>query len=479
MDDYLIYKNKNLMILKNTVIIFICISIYTIFLSQLLSEDYKIICILPILYILGLAIMIITDPMFIYNLFKVIVLALYSIRMFILPLFIAIFGEFNYKSINNDLFLNIDKAVFIQCYEYLVVIIFISLYKKNNKIYKYKNIDILNDRNITKMIRNFIIFLSLAIGLIIIKYPLLLYKFRPIIFDNDYKYTQWSMYNFQVKNNIPTLIYYISSWGIIIIRILITYMLLMFIKKKSINSKIKNIYLIMSFLVISNLVLIVTEDRAGSIYALLSMLLLMIRIYPDKSKTIVKVILAVAAFIGIIVFIVIPFRESNQTFGEYINFKLNAYFSGTLNIAATFTMPRNNLIQYFIGDILRSIPIIKGFFTNMDMSYILFNKSLGYDPIYNSQIIPMIGQGYFYFGYIGAPIFSVILIYLGLKVYSKLKLIEDTFGYFTYVNLTIFLCLGVILYDFFLTFSLIIQYCFPMLLIHKIFIRKDKLRSKK
>ena len=84
---------------------------------------------------------------------------------------------------------------------------------------------------------------------------------------------------------------------------------------------------------------------------------------------------------------------------EQLSKRLNAYFSGFVNSATVYEM-RGDKFTYFWGDFFRSFPVIKGFFVDSPTTTELFNQTLGYDTIYNSQIIPL-SQVYFYFGYVG------------------------------------------------------------------------------
>lgn len=467
-------KIYSYIICKNIFIVTLCMSIIIILLSGRLADNYRIISILPMVYTICTGIIIMANPMFIFNLFKIIIIVLYGIRMFILPLLILIIGEPNYNNnIASNVLMSIDKSVFLQSYEFLIVSIFLTFNNKGDYLQSNKDLDVISDLKLTQKARKIIWILILLLCIILIRYPALLSKFRPIVFINESEYIKWKIYNAQVNSNMPKLIYYISTWLLSTLRIAISYLILIYLKKKSEKSKNPKKYIIASLIVISSWFLIVTEDKAGNFYCAAAMLILLMKLYANKRKYIKRNIINICLIV-LLVFIITLINKSEPGLAERYILKINAYFSGTINIAAASTMPRENLIEYFIGDTLRSIPIVKGLFTDMNMSYILFNKCLAYDTIYNSQIIPCIGQGYFYFGYIGAPIFSVILVTLGLKSYSKLKTVKDTFGYYTYSSTMIFICVGIIAYDFFLTFSLTAQYCLPIWVLYKLFTKSDK-----
>lgn len=466
MNSY-VKRKQDLYIYLNFMFILFFLSILMFVYSCYSTDKYIIVAILPIAYTVGICIITLIDYNFIYNLFEITVISLYGVRMFILPLFIGIFGMPNYESISSNVLLNIDKSIFLQCYEFLAIVLFMSLNKKYNNLYirKHINIKIFDDLNITKNSRRTIRIITAIITLIVIMYPQLLSKFRPLFFENEGKFIEWKIYNSQAMNNIPSIVYYISTWILIIVKILIVYIAIVHLKKISVKQNKEKKYILLSIFIISSLILIITDDKAGNFFSCIAMVLLLMKLYPNK-KRYIKKILTIVILIAIFIFIVISNKDDN--FANTMILKMNAYFSGSINIAGASIMPRENLLEYFIGDTLRSIPLIKGLFTDMNMSYILFNKYLGLDTIYNSQILPCIGQGYFYFGYIGAPILSLIIVKLGFICYKKSKTIEDTLGYFIYSNILVFLSVGVVLYDFFLTFSLITQYCIPIVILYKL-----------
>ena len=474
MINYMNHKKKGIVYATSSICFLFCMSIYSIIISNNLNYNYIFIAILPLFYTICITTLLLIDTKFMYNFAKVLIIFFYGIRIFVFPILICIYGEYSSSIVSDNIIYNIDKSVMIQCYEFLVITIFLGMNRKYKKTHKQFEIKIINDLRASKNIRYAITILFAVFGMILFIYPSLVGKFRPIMFTDKEVQLAWKINNEQIKYNVPTIIYHISVWANSILRILIVYTLLIFIKKKERNGKNENKYIFISLVIISTLILIVTDDKAGSIFAAIAMLSLLTKIYPNKRKTITIIIVVSIFIIGFGIFIVLPLMNSTENFQNFIEYRLNAYFSGFINIAAALNMPRENLLTYFIGDVLRSIPLIKGFFTNMPMSYILFNQSLAYDTIYNSQIIPCVGQSYFYFGYIGAPIFSLILVSISLKCYEKVKTIEDTLGYFIYYYIMLFASLGIVLYDFFLTFSLMLQYCFPIWVLYKVFLIKIK-----
>ena len=443
------------------------VTIYLFIFTTNLTFNYSLIWILPLFYMLCLLLVFIINPNIKYNKAGLLILFLYAIRMVVFPLFLNLNNGYSGYWIGSNVFLNIDSAVLIQCYEFLIVAVMIG-FKKNNSSKTINDIIISQDIKKIKMIGYIIISMSAVFGSILLYYPSLLGIFRPIVMNTN-DFIEWQINHEQIKRHMPLMLYHLSTWAVPLLKIILVYYFIIIIKK---IMKKELLAFWLSVFLISTLVLITTDDKAGGTFAALAMLLLLFKLYPGKRKIGLGFVIIMSIIVFIVTFIMMPFRNSTENFADFIGYKLNAYFSGSINVAASLTMPRNNLAAYFAGDVLRSIPLAQGFFTNMPMSYLLFNQSLGYDTVYNSQILPCVGQSCFYFGYFGAPVFSVILILFAMRCYFKAKTTSDSFGCFIYYYLTIFLSAGVILYDFFLTLYLIMQYCLPFYVIYKLFLVK-------
>lgn len=95
---------------------------------------------------------------------------------------------------------------------------------------------------------------------------------------------------------------------------------------------------------------------------------------------------------------------------------LDVYCNGLGNVNTVFKVDNGNynvgIISIFY-DALSSMPVINHFLPNEKKTSVAFHKAVGR----NDQIIPMIGQGYLYFGFLFSPILSVISILL-LRYYD-------------------------------------------------------------
>lgn len=438
------------------------------------NSSERALIILPLIYCLGLTMLLMISNNFFSNLVQMIVIGLYGIRMLLYPLCASIVGVHILK-VSSNVYESLGASVLIQCYEFIVVIIILIAYKarKNSE----GQFNYIRDFKSTKYIRAIILMLISISTVIIIVYPQMLSRFRPILFLSEEAEIAWRISSNVAASTIPTMVYYLGGWTLIILKVLISYLGVIYVKRWAERGNREVVGIMISILIISTILLITTDDRAGSFLGAFAMLLLLIKLYPNKKKILVSSTVAIVGFTGILVLIILPLLSGNGGETEnyliqYISNKVNAYFSGTINIAAALQMPKDNRIQLMLGDILRSIPLVMGFFTHMDTSNMLFNTTLGMDLIYSSQILPNIGQSAFYFGVILSPLFSGILIIGAQYSYNRALLAKDSLGYFIYTYMMLFLICGPVLYYFTLTSFLIMQYIVPMLVMYKIFKNK-------
>lgn len=465
---YMLRKNKGYKFIFLISIIY-ALTFFMIF-SKTTNYYLNYLKILPICFTLGITFILLIKNI-LKNLVYIIILIFFLIRMLIYPLLCIKLGM-DFETFNNNIDNNILMAVFIQCYEFFMIIFFMFIY--NNKKIEENEFKIQDDfkinRNNLKILTIFIL-ISL---LIIMIYPQILWKFRPIIILNKSTEIMWTINSNMVKTTMPKLIYNISLWILLLVRILVVYLII--IKLKSRNMKFS---VSISIFLIASLIIITPEDRASSFFAAISLLGVLYKIYPEKRKKIIRVSTISIFIIAILVLFIVPIISNNNNNYNGVIFyqlrdRINAYFGGIENITAVFDMKRENLFNYFISDILRSIPLVMSFFSHRITTNILFNISLGKDLIYNSQILPNIGQGYFYFGIIFAPIFSIILLVFALKCYDNLKKCNDSMGYFINLYSTILFSFGIFLYNFTLTLSLFMQYIAPIYIIYKILRKNNK-----
>lgn len=430
--------------------------IYPIINLSQLQNDYQYIIILPILYIIGTFIVTLfskpNNP-----LIKYLILLLFAIKIYLFPILVIING-FNMRSYNYELEENITKAVFIQSIEWLTTVVcMLTINPRKNNKEKLASNKILNKN--TKRI-TVIILLICLIGVII--WPQLTNSYHTFYFGSMAEEISWKKSAYEAHEIIPLAIYYPLTFIMRIGRILLPLFIIDAISKaKRLNNSFK---LISSLLLVPLLLLLyVPDDKAGSVMSAAAMVIMLAKVYGNNRK--IYRLMTIGAIL--MATIIAPlFANPNR---------INAYFSGFINTSAVFEMDEEQKTKVLLGDTLRSIPIIKGFFVDMPTTTERFNKALGLDTVYNSQIIPSEGQSYYYAGIIGVILSTFTLVKIAYSLYAKGELSNNSFTYFTYLFYSLLVAFGIVMYDNFLILSLSLQYI-PLIIISKI-TKQEKARK--
>lgn len=146
-------------------------------------------------------------------------------------------------------------------------------------------------------------------------------------------------------------------------------------------------------------------------------------LYPDYRRKSLIILLASSAG-GALLFFIFRFMvigggylSRTNGFIYYISQVVNAYFQGVDNVSATLNIPSGYEFEGVVASIIKAIPFNTTFFPGNNLQRLsvyfdLFNYAKG-------QIAPTIGVGYYCFGFILAPLFSVIFTYLAVLYERK------------------------------------------------------------
>lgn len=465
---------RNSIAIFNTFFIPILLGVWIVSLtgSTIYNGIYASCTYLPIMFVLGYCFFFLIKRNSVLDI-HLIILFLFFVKLYLLPMLVIINGGFSLREYNSAISAHIPDAIILQALEWLSIIAgmcFISV-----KECKTTNFDITMERTTNKNVWRIISFCVFIIICAIVLFPSLLNKFRPLFFLSESEEILWKQNASVAVSTIHPIIYYPINWLITVTRLSLVYLLIILIWKKM-ASRHQVIAINLSFIVIIvGLVLIVPDDVSASIIAALSVLLLITKLYPQYARRIVSL----TSIVGVVLFIYMFFgrafiaQRGTEAGIEQLSKRLNAYFSGFINSAAVYEMRVDDKLTYFWGDFVRSFPVIKGFFVNKPTTTELFNQALGYDAIYNSQIIPLEGQAYFYFWYVGALIIPWFVLKVCFKFYNKLSTVQGTYDYFINCFFSLLIAFGIVMYDSFLIFNLCLIYV-PLILIN-IFIKRKGL----
>ncbi len=176
----------------------------------------------------------------------------------------------------------------------------------------------------------------------------------------------------------------------------------------------------------------------------ISLLMILAKEYPDKIKLIFGVGATLVAFIMVLgTMIRFSFTTAgglqaslNNTFTSVFDYgSLCSYFGGVENVSTSLAMINNYRssigLSTFFNDVFYSFPFLGSRFTDMgNITPLYFNITYhGYsDNI--SQIVPYIGQGVAYLGYVFAPLFSAAVVAFSIICNKKMKRARSEFEYY-------------------------------------------------
>lgn len=169
---------------------------------------------------------------------------------------------------------------------------------------------------------------------------------------------------------------------------------------------------------------IATESRANTVIAATCLLWTLISFSNKKEKKILFVFLIMLFCIVVgALWYKTTYQSALNTTGGLNQFSqvLSEYFAGPQNIAASIQAVKINEgpdLKYIYLDILNHVPygtmFLPDSLKSVETSTILFNHSLYRTMGTYDQILPSVGQGYFWFGFLFAPLNTAIMVALGI-----------------------------------------------------------------
>lgn len=354
------------------------------------------------------------------------------LRYLITPLFNTIFGrEIQIVYLSTSSY---DTAIWLMIYEMFMVFLFFSLMAA--KTYSKKKIP----SNLTTE-KNYIgwLFILFCVGLIVV-FPHLISNYSFIFTSEQFesKYTEESFGS--------SLSWFISLGRLVLIMSIIN----LFYKKYEKNPHVKYfIYTFLSILLICSF--ISGTSRFSIILPLISGLFVCYIIYKNY-RTLTLIFSTIVILSTIIITTTIKNNTiygegvSNTGFFESFTQSLNLYFSGIINVA-TSVESRNIYLSFdfesIFSDIFNSVVLINAYFNSAYSALESFNIIFYNGGPARDQILPIIGQGYLYFGFVLSPI--LLIISLGLLIYFDKKAMKTNEVFLKFIFSYIAIKLGLIM----------------------------------
>lgn len=412
--------------------IFLGIVVFCILTSILIITDknkpyyYNMLWLMPIVYMVCVLLL-----YKFYGYFKhisvVLITAIYGVRMLVLPFFMYL-GEYMTYGRYEHLSKYMDYAIILMCYEAFFIFIFMII--RSTKLHEYKQFTINKRINISDMQNSFSFKIMIVI---LIMYMILIFIGTPGLIQESFFFTTGRSETSQEFYNLSQVSHYAFnlSFGGVLVSLLFTIfwniqaLLPPFLISNIITTyKKQNTRYLFFLIVVLFTLMICTETRAHSIECAMAVVITTLLFYKNEIKINYTLIL------GFVLIILITglTNKSNISFDDTkfyneISRMMAAYFSGPNNtatsIAAVNESQQLNILNIF-SDLLLKIPYLnqgfKSIFNITDTSNIIFNtyaanesgKLLG-------QIIPSVGMGYAYFGFLLAPIVPCVAVYFAMK----------------------------------------------------------------
>ena len=404
------------------------------------------------------------------NLTKLMVFALYFVRLSLLPFLYYASGETRlfegniYMSSNS-----IQKAVYLMTYEYFIVQLTIFLHEK----VKLKSLKLKVSKN--QIGYNFFPTVLLAMTLFAISVYVFLPEvrgaFKNIFMLNTADFTMSGyLASKEQIGSMRRIIATLFSVIFAMLRILLPAYFLVRAKKKC-----KSGMFILVISIIAQFVFI-TSTFAQSIVAALTIVLLFGHLYPEKRKFLFLMI--GVSTVGIVsLYFLVRYSVGHSIYSNkaslitYIARIVSAYFTGVENIAGCFNIQKGVEFETAISDFIGSIPFNTTLFGGWsgDKFQTYFNSA---NRAYG-QISPAIGSGYYRFGWLLSPIYVVIMLKFSMFYCERARKGANPWRYAVDTFCCIVFSLGLVMYNEAIAFSWYFGWGVLMLLALK-FTNKDE-----
>ena len=374
------------------------------------------------------------------------------------------------------------KTVLLICYETFIIFLTIHIsyiiFFKNKENEKNKEQKI--DANMHIKIGTKL--LIILIILLVIIFPMILDNYSFLIQTTVEERNNALVAMQNIKTSMPALIRIFVGYFLEPLRIFLSLYLINFWYKKYSETD-KGKYVRWSFYLIILNAAIMTERKLFSILFACALSVLLLYIYPRYRKTI-----TLCSVVGIIFILLFVLVYKSYILKDRTDFQFKqtaeAYISNSYrNVETSIEMSEEYEKQYSVmdklhmlinGDTMTTFAIIQYFFQGETTTTYLFNETYYQGAKRYDQIIPMIGQGYFYFGFVFSVLFEVAFIVMAMYYYKKVILEEMLSKKFLYI----FISLLLVVMPFFYNYSIFVTYLTVYIIPTAILINLNKDRLK-
>lgn len=415
-------KNKHYLINYFLITLSTTLSIYIYFSS---NNSYRNMYILPIIYTLCFVFSFSRLLFKSKNPFYYVFVGVSFFRYIVLPGLITYTSYYSGRSLIPPTDESISLAIMLISYELIAISIYIRYKTKKSIEYSSKNIEYSN-KNII-----YILFVFFSISLLVIRPDVLKYIniIKPSYLMNEIN-----------LSTIDNLIIYIFIVAKQLLFIILSSKLSNLYKKSK-----KNIFVLLNVLVLLlNITIYFGTNRSDVLITAIVSLILLYRLY---GKQVLPYIIITSIVIVLLVLVITKSRQMvsiSKGTSKLIDFTdmVQAYTGGIYNVAIAIEtkimFPEASSLIVLLFDIFRPMLGINLFLKNMNVNYsnIYFNKRMWINIDRRSQIIPMVGQSYLFFGRILSPIISLFTIKI-MYSFEKIRMKTDSIELYYFLTLVL------------------------------------------
>ncbi len=378
----------------------------------------------------------------------------FFIRMVFSPLMVVI-TDYDLEIPNNAWIEQINGAVILVVYEYVVFFVFSIASKRIKKVEHYRNEPLIfaNEQKIN-IYTIFIILSSVGfVAYCIIRNPsyvLLFTGLSEFITNTETDIIMKNILYGRMRDQASSL-YTLFRTVIVFVQVLIPATLLNTIYKnrtnlRAYNKRKRGVFL--SFLVIMLSLIIMSEDYGKTIVLVASIFITLIHVYEKEMKKWTPIFViggALGTTFLLLVKVGVFLGRSNglSTFARIIN----TYFAGIPNVAVGLTVEYTDKVNTIFGDFFRSIPLLAHFFVDLPRSQELFNLAYHGNAGYLNEIMPTICYGYHYLLFF-APAFTIIIYNACYKIEEKFLRADKMFNKAIYAYILVYFAICPFMYMF-------------------------------
>ncbi len=404
------------------------------------------------------------------NLALTLLVVLFFCRMVVSPAFLFL-GRYA-VTIEKNIRHNTTKSVFLMVYELFAVfgLLEFILWRKEWNAVKNKQMlqEVEQSRKQFDENRAFFLLSMIVIfcGILYASFaaivPEMFSTLRTILDIRDADFTSFEdsfLIDYYAKNEIDKFAIVCGTYLIRCLLLLVpAYLIMLFAKKKSICT------LVLSFLTCLVPLFFIGGAIARSLLYALFLFLFVVYLFEMKRFKIVMFCAVTVCGIAVLGYWIL--RSSDDGIFVDSSKRFSAYFSGVNVVSGVFNLPNGiaDRFKYFTEDILGSIPFSGTLFNVQGGASASFfnvaNASTG-------QIPPTIAMGYYYFGALLAPLYSLLFAWMAYKAGEWIKHPQKNrpFRYVLCIQFLFVCCMGIVMYNIEITLTNLFGICVPLWLL--------------